>query len=81
MNYTYETFEQLLKALQSIERKANNYAWKLKNPSNSDKLWYELHPIWDSLMDEMTSRFPQEWNQYCKENNLVPNYNFGDVLA
>lgn len=74
-------FDQLLKELKSIERKANTYAWKLKNPQHSEKLWYDMHPIWNSLMDEIQTRFPKKWKQHCEENNLVTNYNFGDVLA
>lgn len=81
MNNSDKTFDQLIKELNALETRCNKYAWALKNPKHSTKLWWKMQPKWQGLIGHIRGYHKEKWAQYCEENNLVPNYNFGDVIA
>lgn len=75
------SFQKELKKLQTLERQSVRYYESLKNPMNSDKLWWDMSYDWEQQMDKVKSEFPEQWKEHCKEEGLVENYTFGDVLA
>ena len=79
------------KRLQELEYKAQQSAWKAKDKG----LWYETtgnnyRRRWDKMILKLRGWIDykgqqdttkSEWLEYCKENGLVDNYNFGDILS
>jgi hypothetical protein len=64
-------FTKNIKLLLSIENKAINTRDKL------DKLRYS----WDDINEEILKKFPNEWEEFCKNKGLSSDYTFGDLLA
>jgi hypothetical protein len=82
------TFENLIK----LENKARRSCYKAKNfiewrettganyQNKWDKMITELRGWYDCTPhDQRTTK--KEWLDYCKENNYVIEYNFGDVIC
>jgi hypothetical protein len=63
--------------------KARNYAkWNATIGENYRRRWYKMAEKlrgWGT--DKAYSKTKPEWVKYCKEQNVVEDYNFGDVLA
>jgi len=63
--------------------KARNYAkWNTTIGENYRRRWYKMAEKlrgWGT--DQGYSKTKPEWVKYCKEQNIVEDYNFGDVLA
>lgn len=63
--------KQAIKLLQQAEYKARANEARL----NAN------HIQFDNAREVINSKYHQEWLAYCQENNLAPNYTFGDTLC
>jgi ribosomal 30S subunit maturation factor RimM len=71
---------------RSSSYKAKNYMkWTETTGENFRRRWnkmvLKLRGFNDTEGEESLANTKKEWLEYCKENNLVYNYNFGDTLA
>lgn len=82
------TFENLIKledkARKSSYNAKNHMEWTETTGENYRKKWdkmmIELRG-WDECTPQSERITKLEWVEYCKENNYVIDYNFGDVIC